>query len=296
MATSKRLKILIAIDDSPAAKAAIATVLRFPWPQATQVRGVVALQAGESRLQSKQLDDVLEAGLRGSADLARNALAARSGDAEVVGVNKPPIEAILGEAKASRANIIALGWRGHGSFRRLLAGSVSRTVAARAESSILIVRSAPQAVRRFLIGYDDSPNARRAIKLLTRLEPARGSRAVLVNVIELIAPTGIQPLRKVAQHLATGTVVFLREQRGSRRAQRRNKRDHEHDQRNRKGARFRGSAAARCEAPRDTCRDERGEQPRIEIPPSDQLGGRGRGSAIGDVSHRYRPDDWAQNR
>jgi len=194
MATSKRLNVLIAIDDSSAAHAAIATVLKFPWPQATRLRGVVAIQAGESRLQSKQLDDVLEASLRGSADLARNALSARSGNAEVVAINRAPVEAILGQAKASRANIIALGWRGHGSFRRLLAGSVSRTVAARAESSILIVRSAPQAVRRFVIGYDDSPNARRAIKLLTRLEPARGSRAVLVNVIELIAPTGIARL------------------------------------------------------------------------------------------------------
>lgn len=194
MAGSKQFRVLIAIDDSSAAKAAIATVLKFPWPQATQIRGVVALQVGESPLQSKQLDDALEASLRGSADLARNALSARSGNAEVVGINKPPIEAILGEAKASRANIIALGWRGHGSFRRLLAGSVSRSVAARAESSVLVVRSAPQTVRRFVIGYDDSPNARRAVQLLCRLEPARGSRAVLVSVIELVAPTGIARL------------------------------------------------------------------------------------------------------
>ena len=67
-----------------------------------------------------------------------------------------------------------------------MAGTVSRVVAARAECSVLITRTAPSAVRRFLIGCDTDASARRMVSLLNRLDPRRGTRAILVNVIEHI--------------------------------------------------------------------------------------------------------------
>jgi nucleotide-binding universal stress UspA family protein len=186
MATPKRLRVLIAIDDSPAAKAAIATVLKLPWPDETRVRGVVALRAGYFGLQSKELDDALEASLQDAAAAARDVLASHWNDVDVAVLDKAPLDAILGEARRSHADVVALGWRGHGSLRRLLLGSVSRAVAARADCSILVARIAPSTVHRFVIGYDGCPNARRAVRLLSRLKPGRGSRAVLVKVIEPI--------------------------------------------------------------------------------------------------------------
>lgn len=186
MATSKQLRVLIAIDDSRAAAAALATVVKFPWPNATRVRGVVALRAGYFGLQSKELDDALEANLQDAAAAARDVFASSWNEANVAVIDKAPLDAILGEARRSHADVIALGWRGHGTFRRLLAGSVSRAVAARAQCSILVSRTAPSTVHRFVIGHDGSPNAHRAVSLLSRLKPGRGSRAVLVQVIDLI--------------------------------------------------------------------------------------------------------------
>jgi nucleotide-binding universal stress UspA family protein len=148
------------------------------------VRGIVALRSGYRGQRSKALDEVLRPGLQDSAAAARTALSARFTDAEVTVVNRAPMGAILTEAGRSRADIIALGWRGYGTFRRLLAGSVSRTVAARAEASVLVARSTPKTVRRFLVGFDDSANAHHAISLLSRLQPVRGSRAILVNVMD----------------------------------------------------------------------------------------------------------------
>jgi nucleotide-binding universal stress UspA family protein len=186
MAGSKRLRILLAIDDSSAAGAALDTVVKFPWPETAHVRGVVALRTGYSSLQSHELDAAVESGLRDAADVARDVLGSRWSDADVTIVNKPPLDAVLGEARRSHADVVALGWRGHGGFRRLLAGSTSRAVAARAECSVLIARTSPSAVQRFLVGYDADPYARRAVSLLSRLEPGRGTRAILVKVIDLI--------------------------------------------------------------------------------------------------------------
>jgi nucleotide-binding universal stress UspA family protein len=112
-------------------------------------------------------------------------LGSRWSDADITVVDEAPLDAVLGEARRSHADVVALGWRGHGSFRRLLAGSMSRAVAARAGCSVLIARTSPPAVRRFLIGYDADTYARRAVSLLSRLEPGRGARAILVKVIDL---------------------------------------------------------------------------------------------------------------
>jgi nucleotide-binding universal stress UspA family protein len=156
------------------------------------VHGVVALRSGYLGLQSRQLDAALEASQRDAAASARELLASRWHGADVAVVDDAPLDAILGEARRTHTDVIAVGWRGHGTFERLLAGSVSRAVAARARCSILVVRTAARSANRFVIGYDGEPNARRAVSLLSRLEPGRGSRAILVKVVE---PAGKLPAR-----------------------------------------------------------------------------------------------------
>jgi nucleotide-binding universal stress UspA family protein len=214
MATSKQLRVLVAVDDSPAARAAIATVVQFPWPDATHVRAVVALRQGYFGLRSKVLDDVLEASLQDTAASVRRALQARFANVEVSAVNKAPIDAILSDAGHSRADIIALGWSRHGTFRRVLAGSVSRTVAAHTEGSILVARTTPKTLRTFLVGFDDSRNARGAVSLLSRLQPVRGSRVVLVTVTHVVElPKRASRLPRFMRTKLRGDVAALNEKR-----------------------------------------------------------------------------------
>jgi nucleotide-binding universal stress UspA family protein len=86
--------------------------------------------------------------------------------------------------------LLFVGWRGHGSFRRLLMGSVSRDVVERARSAVLVVRPAVREVRRIVIGVDGSPNAHRAVRLAARLS-GEGLEIVVVRVVEpIIVPTG----------------------------------------------------------------------------------------------------------
>jgi nucleotide-binding universal stress UspA family protein len=94
------------------------------------------------------------------------------------------VEGILGEARRVRADVIVLGWRGHGALRRLLAGSVSRGVVRQAECSVLVVRRAARDVDRIVVGFDGSANAKRAVALVARLAPPRRGRVKLVTVPE----------------------------------------------------------------------------------------------------------------
>jgi nucleotide-binding universal stress UspA family protein len=201
-------RVLIASDGSPAAEAALTTAARFPWPDTVRVR-VLAAHASlptESHAAQRSARD-------GSDDLAaklRRTARKIWDDSEVVIADAPPVDAILAEASRQRASIVVVGWRGHGRLRRALTGSVSRTVASRAKCSVLVVREAPRAVRRFVLGYDGSANARRALDLMCSLEPQRTSRVVLVNVVESVSVPGSlsrlpaftrQPIRRGAAAL-----------------------------------------------------------------------------------------------
>jgi nucleotide-binding universal stress UspA family protein len=178
-----KFRILAATDGSASAHAAFATAVQFPWPEASRARAVVALgriAAGAGRA----LRAATVRALHEQLEPARRLLARRWPDADGVALHDVPVAAILAEARRFRADAIALGWRGQGMFRRLLAGSVSRAVVAQARTPVLVVRQAADQVNRLIVGFDGSPEAQRAVRFLARLEPRRGSTAMVVTVIE----------------------------------------------------------------------------------------------------------------
>jgi nucleotide-binding universal stress UspA family protein len=118
------------------------------------------------------------------ADDARQALAAQWPEAEVVTTTGRPADSILRAARRLRADVIVIGWRGHGAFRQVLMGSVSRQVVERARAAVLVVRRPMREVRRVVIGVDGSPNARRAVELVARLPHAR----LDVTVVRVVEP------------------------------------------------------------------------------------------------------------
>ena len=109
-------------------------------------------------------------------------------------MDKAPIKGILVEAKKFRADVIIVGWRGYGGARGLLMGSVSRGVVRGAKCAVLVVRRRPRApIRKIMLAFDGSPNARRAVSLVARLSPVPKGRVTLVGVAELIVPTSFGP-------------------------------------------------------------------------------------------------------
>jgi len=129
---------------------------------------------------------------RKAAAATRRKLTARWKDAQVAVPDGDPVDAILKEAKKVRAQVIVVGWRGHGRFRRLLVGSVSRGVLRRASVPVLVVRHVAGEIRRVVIGLDGSPEAARAVRFLARCQAPKGALVTLVTVVTpFVAPSHI---------------------------------------------------------------------------------------------------------
>lgn len=185
MAREGVFRVLVATDGSRHAQAAVTTALQFPWPNGARVRVVSARNPRAEHSRSILLA-AIDRNAQDAAERARRALSQRWEDVEAVIVDKPPVNAILGEAKRFKADVIVIGWRGHGGVRRLLMGSVSRGVVRGAESAVLVVRQ-PTRVGRIVVGYDESPSAKRALEFVDRLAPPEGGRVTLVNAVQLMA-------------------------------------------------------------------------------------------------------------
>jgi nucleotide-binding universal stress UspA family protein len=169
--TGKRsgFRVLVATDGSPSARAALTTACVFPWPRGSHARGVVAWSPKWFN-RPAYIRAAVASGVERLAEGARRQLRRLWPEAEVIFVNREPVEGILGAAKRFSADVIVLGWRGHGAFRRLLVGSVSRRVVEGSPRSVLIVRRRAREIRRAVIGVDGSKNARRAVDFTARLD------------------------------------------------------------------------------------------------------------------------------
>lgn len=180
----KELRVLVATDGSRDAEAAIATALHFPWPAQTRVR-VVSARRTRATYRRSILLTALDRGAEMAVDSARRTLSRRWPDIDVEVPDELPVEGILGAAKRFHADVIVVGWRGHGAVRRLLMGSVSRGVVRGSTCAVLVVRRS-QRVRKIVVGIDGSEAATRAVALVRRLVPPRDGRVTLVSAVELL--------------------------------------------------------------------------------------------------------------
>ena len=186
MAHAKEFRVLVATDGSLSGTAATMTAKRFPWPAATRAYGVVSRDPGTNK-EWRSLKSALEEALRSTAEATSKALVDRWPGVRVRVVDGPPTAAIVRVAKRARADVIVMGWRGHGAIRRLLAGSVSRNVVRLAPCSVLVGRRAVGSVRNIVIGVDGSEQSARAVEFATRLQPSEGGRILLVTAVPLMS-------------------------------------------------------------------------------------------------------------
>jgi nucleotide-binding universal stress UspA family protein len=193
MAMQREFRVLLATDGSRHAQAAITTTLHFPWPTRTRVRVMSARKTTADYRRSNPLS-ALDRGAEKAAESARRTLSTRWPDAEIEVVDKEPVEGILAEAERFQADVIVVGWRGHGAVRRLLMGSVSRGVVRGAKCAVLVARRS-QRVRKIVIGFDGSPGSKQALSLVGRLHSPRDGRVTLVSGVEFMSapPRGRVP-------------------------------------------------------------------------------------------------------
>jgi len=147
------MKILLATDGSSYSDAAVAEVGRRPWPAGSEVRLLTVdepLDANRLHGGAPTIYDQLVQEQR--ADAQRHLSAAfqqlkqASPELRITAQLKEgrPKEVILNEAEQWGADLIVIGSRGYGAFRRMVLGSVSLAIATNARCSVEIVRTPSQ--------------------------------------------------------------------------------------------------------------------------------------------------------
>lgn len=144
-------RLLIGLDNSPFSRAAVEAVCRRRWPNDTRVRllaVVDTVMAIMPDLSKASVQQWLEVGDEENWDKVAKAFEPEVEKLQAAGLNAAitirkgnPADEILGEAEAWNADCIFLGPKGARGIERLLLGSVSSAVSARATCSVEIVRA-----------------------------------------------------------------------------------------------------------------------------------------------------------
>ena len=147
------VRVIIGVDGSVYSDAAVDEMVRRSWPEGGVVKVVSVVRlpftpTEETRSLPDSYYSQLEKAETGKAQTAITGAVARLKQS---GITQPEIESeiilgdarevILDEAARSEADLIVLGSRGLGGFKRFLLGSVAQGVAAYAPCSVEIVRS-----------------------------------------------------------------------------------------------------------------------------------------------------------
>jgi nucleotide-binding universal stress UspA family protein len=142
------VRIIIGIDGSKYANAAVLAVASRNWPQGTEVRlvnGMWRLPATAPDHSLKLIADWIvseNARIKEAVDSAFTTLNSAGMKTSVVVKDEEPKVLLCSEAESWGADCIFVGSRGLSGMERFLIGSVSSAVAARAHCSVEVIRAA----------------------------------------------------------------------------------------------------------------------------------------------------------
>lgn len=188
--------IMVAIDSSPHASAALEAAARLAVRLQAEIQGVFVedinlvhlseLPLGrEVRLLSGQMRDfdrkTLETDIKSEAGRVRRVFDAKLKGSNLRGVFKVVrgnVEAeVLNAAKG--ADLLVLGLAGHSAERGTLAGSTALASAARAARSVLLLRAAMVSTDRAVVLFDDGPGALRALEAAANMVGNQAGELIL---------------------------------------------------------------------------------------------------------------------
>jgi nucleotide-binding universal stress UspA family protein len=203
------MRVLIAYDGSAHADAALDDLRRAGLPREAEallvsvadglvgayfpVAEIAGPVAASRRVTSvvelaREQAVLLHAEARGAAERARSQVISSFPDWEVrpAVLEGDPSEELLRRAEAWRPHLIVVGSQGRSAFGRLLLGSVSKTVAGRANCSVRVARRGTEkeagAPPRIIIGADGSGGATRAVRAVWSREWPAGTEVRIVVV------------------------------------------------------------------------------------------------------------------
>ncbi len=152
------LRLVIGVDNSPHSNAAVDAVCRREWPTGTEVRLVAAVDTVMAITPDPSQPSIvkwIEVGDEDTWDQARQIFEQSADKLRSAGLNAAvmirrgnPTDQLLEEAESWGADCIFVGAKGMRGIDRLLLGSVSSPVSARANCSVEVVRPKSMASTR----------------------------------------------------------------------------------------------------------------------------------------------------
>lgn len=140
------VRMIVAVDGSKGSDIAVRSVASRDWPRGSEVRVVNAAWTSPPVTPPRVSGQIVHwlvqenARVKRAVDAAIAWLDSTGLKTEAVIKEGPPIDVLLSEAESWGADCVFLGARGMGRIERLLIGSVSSAVAARAHCSVEIAR------------------------------------------------------------------------------------------------------------------------------------------------------------
>jgi nucleotide-binding universal stress UspA family protein len=185
------MKILLAVDETPASQIAVEEVAARPWPDGTNVEVLSVVEPG----QMWSMSETLESAYHQASDLVEKSTALlRSGGLHARGniATGDPKTVILERADDTHPDLIVLGSHRVSALTHFFLGNVAAHTLRHADCSVSIVRPRPgesPEARKILLATDGSPySAIAAYAIASRPWPVRTEVRIL-SVVEVVLPT-----------------------------------------------------------------------------------------------------------
>ncbi|MBL8236820.1 MAG: universal stress protein [Bryobacterales bacterium] len=185
------MKILLAVDETPASQLAIEEIASRPWPEGTVVEVLTVVEQG----QMWSMSETLESAYHLATDLVTKSTAfLRAAGIPSHGnvATGDPKSVILERADDTKPDLIVVGSHRVNQFTHFFLGNVAAHTLRHAEASVAVVRprlDAAVQARRVLLATDGSAYSEIAARAIAaRPWPVRTEVRIL-SVVEVILPT-----------------------------------------------------------------------------------------------------------
>jgi nucleotide-binding universal stress UspA family protein len=186
------MKILLAVDLSPASRTALDVAASRPWPAASSFDVVSVVEPAhlwpESEVAQETARRVAEV-----VDLAVEFLRTKGLAASGATLFGHPKTTLVDRAKTSGADFIFAGSHGSSTLRRFLLGSVASGILREAPCSVEIVRTAAAGEGsglKVLLATDGSESSEAAAQSIASRPWPAGTEVRVLSAVELLLPTG----------------------------------------------------------------------------------------------------------
>ena len=182
------MKILLAMDTSPASKAALDEIAARQWPAGSSFKVLSVVEPSHLWTTSevpqeaaRRAEEVVQSGAE--------QLCSKGHEAAGTVLSGDPKAVILDQARSWGADFIVVGSHGGSAITRLILGNVAANILRYAPCSVEIVRSRVNLGRtRVLLATDGSASSERAARSIVERPWPAGTAFRVLSAVELILP------------------------------------------------------------------------------------------------------------